>query len=352
MNKETFGVTAGGAAVSAYTISNSKGMSATIIDYGATVTKLIVPDRTGIMRDVMLGYDDLASYENATTYFGAIIGRNCNRIDQGRVTLDGVTYQMDQNDNENNLHGGNNGIDRKVWTALDNSADNASITFICKSNDMEQKLPGNATITVTYSITEDNKFIINYDAVSDKKTIINLTSHMYFNLNGHYKGDIGDHLVFLNADKYNPVIDSKSIPTGENADVTGTVFDFRTPKKVKQDIEADVDQLHFVGGYDHNFVVNGKTGTERHFATVTSEDSGIRMSVYSDQTGTQLYTGNFIGEQVGKGGFNYHDRSGLCLEPQFIPNIMNVLPETDVDCPVFDKDEYYKSRTVYEFTTF
>ena len=350
--KEVFGKTSDGATVSAYTISNANGMSATIIDFGATVTKLLVPDRKGNIRDIMLGYDDVASYENGETYFGAIIGRNGNRVDQGKVTIDGETYQMDQNDNENNLHSGLKGVDKKMWTALESGADDSSVTMICKSNDMEQGLPGNVTITVTYKITDDNKMIIRYDAVSDKKTVINLTSHMYFNLNGHYKGDIQDHMLFLNADKYNPVIDAKSIPTGENADVTGTVFDFRVPKKIGQDIEADVDQLHFVGGYDHNFVINGEPGEERHFATVTSEESGIRMSVYSDQTGTQFYSGNFIGDQKGKGGFDYHFRSGLCLEPQYIPNAMNMFPEGDVNSPIYDKDEYYHSRTVYEFTTF
>ncbi|MCR5212916.1 MAG: galactose mutarotase [Eubacterium sp.] len=351
MNKENFGQTSNGTKVTAFTISNKSGMSATIIDFGATVTKLIVPDKTGGFRDVMLGYDNVASYENGSTYFGTIIGRNCNRINQGQVTIDGQVYQMDQNDNENNLHSGKNGVDKKMWTALENSRNESSVSFICKSNDMEQGLPGNVTITVTYSITEDNKFIIKYDAVSDKKTIINLTSHMYFNLNGHYKGDIENHMLFVNADKYNPVIDSKSIPTGENADVAGTVFDFKVPKKIGQDINSGVDQLVFVGGYDHNYIVNGDQGQERHFATVTSEESGIKMSLYSDQTGTQFYSGNFVGEQKGKGGFDYHNRSGFCLEPQYIPNIMNVLPEGDVDCPIFDKDEYYHSRSVYEFST-
>ena len=258
---------------------------------------------------------------------------------------------MDINDNDNNLHSGNAGIDKKKWTALEVGSTEDTVTFICRSNDMEQKLPGNLTITVTYNVTEDNKLVITYDAVSDMKTVINLTSHMYFNLNGHYKGSIEDHMLFLDADYYNTVIDYQAIPTPEPASVEGTVFDFRVPKKIGQDINADEVQLKYVQGYDHNFIVNGDIGEERHFATVTSEESGIRLKVYSDQAGTQFYAGNCIGETVGKGGFNYHSRSGFCLEPQYIPNAVNRYPEMDKMCPIYDKDERYHTVTIYEFST-
>ena len=344
-----FGKTKNGENVTAYTIKNKSGMSATLINFGATIVKLEVPDKAGNLRDVVLGYDDIRGYEEGETFFGAIIGRNANRICEGKVTLDGETYQMEQNDNENNLHSGPNGVDKKCWTVLTND-DESSITFICKSNDMEQGLPGNVTMTVTYSITDDNEFIITYDAVSDKKTVINLTNHSYFNLNGHYKGDIENHELTLYADYYNPVIDFKSIPTEENAPVEGTVFDFRTAKVIGKDIEADNEQLKFVGGYDHNFVVNGETGELRPFATVYSPESGICMDFSSDLTGTQFYSGNFVGDQVGKGGFNYHKRSGLCLEPQYIPNAMNFIPEGDVDSPVFDSDERYHSVSCFKFS--
>ena len=351
MKKESFGVTKYGEQITAYTISNKAGMSATIIDYGATIVKLMVRDRDGGFRDVMLGYDDVTAYEEGDKYFGAIIGRNCNRIANGKVTIDGKEYQMDINDNDNNLHSGNAGIDKKKWTALEVGSTEDTVTFICRSNDMEQKLPGNLTITVTYNVTEDNKLVITYDAVSDMKTVINLTSHMYFNLNGHYKGSIEDHMLFLDADYYNTVIDYQAIPTPEPASVEGTVFDFRVPKKIGQDINADEVQLKYVQGYDHNFIVNGDIGEERHFATVTSEESGIRLKVYSDQAGTQFYAGNCIGETVGKGGFNYHSRSGFCLEPQYIPNAVNRYPEMDKMCPIYDKDERYHTVTIYEFST-
>jgi aldose 1-epimerase len=346
--KEVFGRTKQGDVVTSYTITNKTGMSATIIDYGATVVKLLIPDRHGSLRDVQLGYDDVQSYEEGTTFFGTIIGRNANRICGGQVTIDGVKYQMDQNDNENNLHSGLNGIDKKMWTVL--ALSDSSVSFICKSDDMEQKLPGDLTITVTYSISNDNEFKIAYDAVPEKKTIINLTSHMYFNLDGHYKGSIEDHTVTIDADYYNTVIDSKAIPTEDKEPVAGTVFDFRKPKKVGQDINKSDIQLEYVGGYDHNYVIKGGTGNIRHFATVYSEESGICMDLFSDQTGTQFYSGNFIGEQKGKGNFDYHNRSGLCLEPQYIPNAMNFIPEGDIDCPIFDANEHYHSESIYKFS--
>lgn len=350
MKIELFGETKDGVKVSAYTIKNNSGMSATIIDFGATVTKLIVPDKNGTGRDIILGYDDVKSYEEGETYFGAIIGRNANRVNGGRVVLDGKEYQMDKNDNdENNLHSGLNGVDKKIWTALSTAASD-SVSFICKSNDMEQGLPGNVTMTVTYSITEDNEFKICYDAVSDMKTIINLTSHMYFNLDGHYKGSIENHMLTLDADYYNPVIDKKSIPTEENAPVEGTVFDFTSSKKIGENINDDEVQLEYVGGYDHNYVINGQSGELRHFATVYSEESGICMDLFSDRTGTQFYSGNFIGDQIGKGNFEYHFRSGFCLEPQYIPNAMNFIPEGDVDSPVFAADEQYHSESIYKFS--
>ncbi|HBZ03656.1 MAG TPA: galactose-1-epimerase [Lachnospiraceae bacterium] len=347
--KKDFGITKKGEAVTAYTICNEAGMSATIINFGATLVKLEVPDKVGNMRDVVLGYDDVSGYENGETFFGAVIGRNANRICGGKVTLDGVTYQMDQNDNDNNLHSGFNGIDKKIWTTLDTD-NKSSVTFICKSNDLEQGLPGNVTITVTYTITDDNELLITYDAASDKKTVINLTNHSYFNLNGHYKGNIEGHELVLYADYYNPVIDEKSIPTEENASVEGTVFDFRTAKEIGRDIEADDIQLKYVGGYDHNYIINGNSGDMRPFASLYSKESGILMEFSSDQTGTQLYTGNFIGDQIGKGGFNYHKRSGMCLEPQYIPNAMNFIPEGSIDSPVFDADERYHSVSCFKFS--
>ena len=354
MKKEVFGETKTGSTVTAYTLENKNGMSATIIDFGATVTKLLVPDKTGVARDIQLGYDSVAGYEDGECFFGAIIGRNANRIKDGRVSIDRVVYQMEQNDNENNLHSGPNGVDKKMWTYLPNSdtnADSDSVTLICKSNDKEQGLPGNVTMTVTFSLNDDNEFKITYDAVSDMKTVINMTSHMYFNLNGHYKGNVENHFVTLDSDYYNPVIDFKAIPTEENAPVAETVFDFRNPKQIGDEVNSSELQLEYVGGYDHNFIIKGSTGEVRHFATVYAEESGIVMDLFSDQTGTQFYSGNCIGDQKGKGGFDYHNRSGLCLEPQYIPNAMNFIPEDSVDSPIFEADQHYHTESIYKFST-
>lgn len=349
MKKKVFGETRGGSTVTAYTLENSNGVSATVIDFGATVVKLMVPDKNGTLRDVQLGYDDVASYEDGECFFGAIIGRNANRIKDGKVTIDDVVYQMDQNDHGNNLHSGNKGVDKTMWTYLPKDDPN-SVSFICKSNDKEQGLPGNVTMTVTYSLNDDNEFKITYDAVSDMKTVINMTSHMYFNLNGHNEGNVEGHIVTLDSDYYNPVIDDKAIPTEENAPVAGTVFDFRTPKAISQDVNKGDIQQKYVGGYDHNFVINGTTGEFRHFATVYAEESGIVMDLFSDQTGTQFYSGNFIVDQKGKDGVDYHFRSGMCLEPQYIPNAMNFIPEGDADSPIFDADEHYHTESVYKFS--
>ncbi len=346
--KTIFGKTKNGDTVTAYTISNDNGMSATIIDFGATVTKLIVPDKDGKGRDVMLGYDSVEEYEEGDKFFGAIIGRNANRICEGKATINGTTYQMDQNDNENNLHSGNNGVDKMIWTVM--GFDDNSVTLICKSNDMEQGLPGDVTMTVKYLLTEDNELKIIYDADAEKKTIINLTSHMYFNLNGNENGLITEHVATINADHYNPVIDSKAIPTEENAPVAGTVFDFRKPKKIGEDVNKPEMQLEFVGGFDHNFVINGGTGNLRSFATVYSEESGISMELFSDLTGTQFYTGNAIRDQKGKNGVIYHNRAGFCLEPQFIPNAVNFIPEGDIDSPIFDVNEHYHTESIYKFS--
>ena len=349
MSVNVFGRTQDGEVVNAYTISNKSGMKAAIISFGATVTNLFVPDKKGELIDVQLGYDDLKAYEQGGAFFGAIIGRNANRIKDGKVVIEGVTYQMDCNDNENNLHSGYNGTDKKVWTVL--PQDNEScVTMMCKTNDLEQGLPGGLTMTVTYSLSDDNELRITYDAIPDKKTVINMTSHMYFNLKGHNKGTIEDHILTLYADTYNPVVDAKSIPTGENKSVEGTAFDFRTPKKIGKDINSDDVQLDYVSGYDHNYVVNGNSGKIRHFATVYSEESGICMDLYSDRTGTQFYSGNLIGDQDGKNGAKYNDRSGFCLEPQYIPNAVNFLEESDADCPIFGTDEHYHSESIYKFS--
>nr|MCR5543921.1 galactose mutarotase [Eubacterium sp.] len=266
--KEHFDKTNDGIDVSIFTISNKKGMKASIIEYGATVTSIIVPDRSGSLVDVVLGYDTLAEYENNSFFFGAICGRNANRIAGGKYTIDGVTYPLLINDNDNNLHSGPKGFNKIVWKGEE--VDESTVKFSYISPDMENGFPGQMETVITYHITEDNRFEMKFEAETDKPTICNLASHTYDNLDGHDAGSIEHLLLKLYSSKITPVSDFQAIPTGEEMDVTGTAFDFRTPKLIGKDIDADDEQLAFVGGYDHNFVMDGTPGELRPFATFSS----------------------------------------------------------------------------------
>ena len=257
MLKEKFGDTKKGMEVYKYELVNSKGMKAVVTDYGATVLSLYVKDKNGNVQDVVLGYDDLASYERGTSYFGAIVGRYANRISNAQITIDGVDYKLEANDNENSLHSGSNGVSGLVWD-VKNYTDN-SITFTKESKDLEQGFPGNATIEVTYTVTEDNELAIKYHAVADKATTFNMTNHSYFNLEGCSAGVVYDHMLQINASGYTPVCSAKAIPTGEIAPVEGTPFDFRQMKKIGQDINQENEQLSYGNGYDHNFAIDKKT---------------------------------------------------------------------------------------------
>ncbi len=345
MQKEVFGTTKTGVEACKYEISNKNGMKVVVSDYGATIVAVYVKDKNGELRDVVLGYDDLASYENETCYFGATVGRNANRIANASYVIDGVTYKMEVNDNENNLHSGKNGVSDKVW-AVEAHTESA-ITFSIVSKDMEQDFPGNATMKVTYEVSEDGKLAIKYHVVSDKKTVINMTNHSYFNLAGHEKGDVLDQELCIAASNYTPVINSHAIPTGEVAPVAGTPFDFTTVKTIGQDIKADFEQLVFGNGYDHNYAIDKKTAGMEKIVTAYCEESGIQMDVYTELPGVQLYTGNFVDGQVGKGGVKYVKHSGFCLETQYFPNAVN---EPSFASPVYDANEAYISETVYAFS--
>lgn len=302
-------------------------------------------DKNGTERDVILGYDDLASYERAECYFGATVGRNANRIANAKVTIDGVEYELEKNDNENNLHSGSNGVSVKMWDVEEYT--DTKITFGYTSKDMEQGFPGNCQMHVTYEVTEQNEFKITYHIVSDKKTVINMTNHSYFNLAGQENGNVLDQTLQIAASHYTPMKDSKSIPTGEIASVEGTPFDFRKEKPIGQDIKASHEQLIFANGYDHNFAIDKtKDGVEK-IASAYCSESGIRMDVYTDLPGVQLYTANFVGGQHGKKGAVYVQNSAFCLETQYYPNAVN---EPNFASPVFDAGQPYDSTTVYAFS--
>jgi aldose 1-epimerase len=345
MNKSAFGTLASGQEASLYTISNSKGMSLAVTDYGVCIVSVFVKDKEGNTRDVVLGYDDVSGYEKNLCYFGATIGRNCNRISDAKLTIDGVTYEIENNDNGNNLHSGSHSLARVIWSVEEQTG--SKIVFTYQSPDLEEGYPGNVTARVTVEVTEDNEFAISYYAVSDKKTVLNMTNHCYYNLNGHASGTVLDHTLWIHASHYTPVHNEKAIPTGEILPVQGTPFDFTEAKPIGRDINADNEQLRYGHGYDHNFVLDRTAEGMEHAGSAYSASSGIRMDVYTDCIAMQLYSANGIAGQIGKGETIYPDRSGFCLETQYCPNSVN---EPNFATPIFDAGVPYESKTVYRFS--
>ena len=286
MERKAFGKLADGEEATLYTISNTKGMYAQITDFGASIVSLVVKDKDGKNTDVVLGYENAETYQQQMASFGAVVGRNCNRIANAEIVIDGVTYQLEKNDNENNLHSGSQATSRRLWDAEEQTAD--KITFVIKDAEGQQGYPGNAVMKVTYEVTEANELSITYHATADKTTIFNMTNHAYFNLNGAGSGSAMEQILQIRASHYTPVIDAKSIPTGEIASVDGTPFDFREAKPMGRDIEQANDQLSYGHGYDHNFVLDKERAGLEKIATAYSTKSGIKMDVITDCIGMQL----------------------------------------------------------------
>ncbi len=337
-----FGTTKDGKEVTLYAIENKNGMKAEVIDYGANIVRLFVPDKEGKLDDVVLGFDDVAGYEVNGCFFGAFIGRHGNRIGDARFELNGVTYELEKNDGENNLHGGTPGYHQVMYEAA--SMDN-SVTFYRVSPDMEQGYPGNLEISVTYTVTDDNELKISYLAKSDTDTLCNVTNHSYFNLKGHNGGEITDHKVWIRANGFTETTDDL-IPNGNIVDVTGTPMDFREKKAIGNDIEADYRPLTIAGGYDHNFALDKTPGKIEKVAELSEETTGRTMEVYTDLPGMQLYTGNFIQKENGKNGAEYTKRTGVCFETQFFPNSVNV---PAFDSCVLKAGDAFASTTIYRF---
>ncbi|MDD2971635.1 MAG: galactose mutarotase [Lachnospiraceae bacterium] len=340
---ENFGKTKDGKAVELYTIENKNGMKAQVMTYGAILVRLFVPDKDGKIDDVVLGFDKVEDYFTNGNFFGATIGPSANRIKDAKFQIDGTTCQLDANDGVNNLHSHYElGYHKQLWNASNN--DN-SVTFSLEGADGVMGFPGNKKIQVTYTLTEENELQIHYEVVSDKKTVLNLTNHSYFNLGGHRAKLIHDHIMWIKASHYTPVV-AGAIPTGEIAAVTGTPMDFTTPKKVGQDINADFEQLKLVQGYDHNWVIDDYDGKVKLIAKVTDEEAGRTMEVYSDLPGVQFYAGNCITPVTGKEGEQYVPRKALCLETQYFPNSAN---DKHFPQPVFDAGQLYSTTTIYKF---
>ncbi len=343
-----FGKMKDGSIASLYVLKNGEGMTATVSDLGAVLVSLYVRDRDGQFRDVVLGFDDVESYEEKNdTFYGATIGRCGNRIGKASCLISGTRYTFDKNDGNNNLHGGFHGYQIRLWQVKDRqNTDTPSITFALRSPHLDQGFPGNADILVTYRVTADNELEISYDCVADRDTIFNLTNHSYFNLNGHDSGTVLDQEVKINSDRFTWA-DRESIPTGEITKVEGTPMDFREFHTIGERIEEDYQALVYGMGYDHNYCVND-SGSEKTVAAMRSRESGIVMEVRSDLPGMQLYTGNFIkGDQVGKNGCAYPRRSGACFETQYYPDAPN---HPEFAQPVFPAGKHCLTKTTYRFT--
>ena len=345
VTKSVFGKSPEGKEISLYTLSNSKGMKAAVTDLGAILVRVLVPDAAGKVEDLVLGFDNGESYYGNDSFFGTVIGPCANRTGGAEYTLDGVTYQLDKNDGENNLHTHKQlGFHKRLWNA--EMGDN-SVTFSLEDEDGYLGFPGNKKVLVTYSLSEENELTLHYHATSDKKTIINLTNHSYFNLDGHGAGSIEEHELWLGASHFTPVVPG-AIPTGEIRAVAGTPLDFTQPKKIGRDIREDYEQLLLTGGYDHNFVIDGWDGTLRHIATVKGPKSGRVMKAYTTLPGVQFYAGNFIDEQLGKEGVTYGNRCGFALETQYFPDTIH---HENFPSYVFggENGREYDCVTVYKF---
>ena len=347
IKKDSFGKTADGKKVEIYTLTNSKGAEARIMTYGATVVSLKMPDRKGVFGDVVLGYDTLEGYLNGTFYIGAIIGRYGNRIAKGRFTLNGKEYSLVQNNNGNHLHGGTKGFDKVVWKAKPSAdKDAAGLELNYLSKDGEEGYPGNLKVKVIYTLTENNELKIDYEAATDKDTVLNLTNHSYFNLAGAGSGDILSHLMQINADRFTPT-DSVSIPTGELQNVKSTPFDFTAPTAIGARIGQADEQLKFGSGYDHNYVLNKDNQSLTLAAKVYEQTGGRGLEVLTTEPAMQFYTGNFLADITGKNGKTYGRRDAFCLETQHYPDSPN---KPQFPTTVLKPNQKYTQTTIYRFT--
>ncbi len=334
ISTKEFGTTAGGETVTAYTMENFNGMAVTVLDYGALMQSLLVPNAEDTLTDVVLGYECIADYEQKDGFLGATIGRVANRIGGARFSLNGEEYALAKNDGENHLHGGRKGFDKQMWKCEPGPG---RLVFSRLSPDGEENYPGNLSVKVSFILTENNVLAITYEGVSDRDTLVNLTNHAYFNLNGG--GSVLEHQLQIHAERFCE-IDSSRLPTGKLLETAGSPFDFQMPKSIGKDIGADCGQLKLAGGYDHNFVLSG-----RRAAVLYSARTGIEMTVETDLPGMQLYTANGLTKRKGKGR-EMGPRGAVCLETQLFPNGMNCW---SFPSPVLRAGAYFRTCTTYQF---
>ena len=341
ITKSSFGITSDGEEAFLYRLENTSGAYVTITSFGCRIVSICVPDREGELRDVCLGYDTLAEYEKDTASFGAVVGRHANRIEKGVFILNDKTYHLAVNNGPNHLHGGIRGFHYYNW---ESAPSGNSVRFTRVSPDGEEGYPGTLTMSVTYSWSEDNELSISYEASSDQDTVFNTTNHSYFNLNGEASGSVLEHLLMINADSFTET-DENDLTTGVITDVTGTPFDFRTPKPIGQDIFAAHPQLKYSKTYDHNFVLIGSGLKEA--ATLYAEESGIRLTCFTDQPGVQLYVPAQSPAEHGKNGIAYPAYGSACLETQHFPNATS---HPNFPSVILKAGDTFKSKTLFHFS--
>ena len=346
ITKKEFGKLANGEKVYSYTLDNGKGLSAEILNYGGVVRTLCVTGKDGKAVDVVLGYDTIEDYVGRAGYYGALIGRNSNRISNSAFVINGKEYKINPNEGNNNLHGGIVGFDKKIWDVIeDESTGEPSVVLSLTSPDGDEGFPGSIDVTVTYTVTNNNSLVINYSAKSDEDTICNMTNHSYFNLSGHNSGQMIDQTLWMDSKFYTPN-DAECMPVGEIISVKGTPFDFTTAKPIGQDITSEHEQIKMFNGYDHNFVLSG-TGY-RLCAKAHSEKTGISMEMYTNQPGVQLYTCDSPEVKDNcKDGASYGLYQAFCLETQCFPNAMAFSHYPSI---VLKKNNTYEHVTEYKFT--
>lgn len=325
-----------------YRFINKNGMSVEVTDQGASLVEVNVPDKEGNLCDVILGYQKMEEYATETEFFGATVGRNANRIGGASFTLNGQEYQLEDNNNGNNLHSGLEFYHMRLWDVKEVTEN--SIRFGLLSPDGDQGYPGNVQMEVEYSLGDDNSLRISYLGKTDKDTIINMTNHSHFNLNGHASGDVLDHKMWIDADAFVPT-DEKLIPTGEIRSVEGTPMDFRKGKEIGLGIDDAYEPIQLAGGYDHNWCLKNE-GKLQKVATLTGDASGIHMEVHTDLPGVQVYSCNFLQEMTGKNGVTYRRRQGICFETQHYPDAIH---HEDFPSPITEAGKTYRTTTIYKF---
>lgn len=346
LKRSNFQSTVNGDSTDLYVLKNANGMEVTVTNYGGRIVSVMVPDKNGILQDVVLGFDSVQGYTSVDNNLGATIGRYGNRIEKGKIKVAGVEYQLPLNNNGNTLHGGPQGYDKKVFKAIQPDSQTVVLTYL--SPDGEAGFPGNLNVKVTMNLTNDNAIDIQYEADTDKETVVNLTNHSYFNLSGDPHNTVLDHTLMINADGYTPINDV-SITSGKIDKVEGTPMDFKVPTPIGQRIDdTTFVQLKNGKGYDHNWVLNTNGDITQVAATVVAPVTGIQLDVYTTEPGLQIYTGNFLnGTMTGKKGIPYNFRTAICLESQKYPDSPN---KPDWPQPYLKPGEKYTSRCIYKFS--